>query len=154
MRCLNGDWSFTFVSSIPRIICRCWTILHAGKENTTEDYLVAGRGVHPALAALSAVSTWNSGFMFVGIIGFTWKMGYSVFWTAFASLLVRLLHGFGFTNLFKKKQANEGLDHFPRWFHPQQTHLKQDLQPLFRLYSCPFMQRHNSLRRKSSRANA
>ena len=27
------------------------------KENTTEDYLVAGRGVHPALAALSAVST-------------------------------------------------------------------------------------------------
>ena len=31
------------------------------KEDTTDDYLVAGRGMHPGLAALSAVSTWNSG---------------------------------------------------------------------------------------------
>ena len=68
-----------------------WTIRGVGlssmrvKENTTEDYLVAGRGVRTALAALTAVSTWNSGYMFVGIIGFTWVMGYSVFWTAFAS---------------------------------------------------------------------
>ena len=29
------------------------------KKDTTDDYLVAGRGMHPALAALSAVSTWN-----------------------------------------------------------------------------------------------
>ena len=29
------------------------------KEDTTDDYLVAGRGMHPALAALSAVSTWK-----------------------------------------------------------------------------------------------
>ena len=29
------------------------------KEDTTDDYLVASRGMHPALAALSAVSTWN-----------------------------------------------------------------------------------------------
>ena len=41
------------------------------KEDTTDDYLVAGRGMHPALAALSAVSTWNSGYMFIGFIGFT-----------------------------------------------------------------------------------
>ena len=29
------------------------------KKDTTDDYLVAGRGMHPALAALSAVSTWH-----------------------------------------------------------------------------------------------
>ena len=40
------------------------------KTDTTDDYLVAGRGMHPALAALSAVSTWNSGYMFIGFIGF------------------------------------------------------------------------------------
>ena len=40
------------------------------KQDTTDDYLVAGRGMHPALAALSAVSTWNSGYMFIGFIGF------------------------------------------------------------------------------------
>ena len=39
------------------------------KQNNTDDYLVAGRGMHPALAALSAVSTWNSGYMFIGFIG-------------------------------------------------------------------------------------
>ena len=33
------------------------------KQDTTDDYLVAGRGMHPALAALSAVSTWNSGYV-------------------------------------------------------------------------------------------
>ena len=47
------------------------------KQDTTDDYLVAGRGMHPALAALSAVSTWNSGYMFIGFIGFIYLMGYS-----------------------------------------------------------------------------
>lgn len=76
------------------------------KENTTEDYLVAGRGVHPALAALSAVSTWNSGYMFVGIIGFTWVMGYSVFWTAFASTLGQII-AWVWIYKFIQSEANE-----------------------------------------------
>ena len=37
------------------------------KEDTTDDYLVAGRGMHPALAALSAVSTWNYVYWFYRI---------------------------------------------------------------------------------------
>ena len=56
------------------------------KEDTTDDYLVAGRGMHPALAALSAVSTWNSGYMFIGFIGFTFTMGYSIIWIALGSM--------------------------------------------------------------------
>ena len=56
------------------------------KEDTTDDYLVAGRGMHPALAALSAVSTWNSGYMFIGFIGFTFTMGYSIVWIALGSM--------------------------------------------------------------------
>ena len=61
------------------------------KEDTTDDYLVAGRGMHPALAALSAVSTWNSGYMFIGAIGFTFMMGYNVFWMAILSTLGQVL---------------------------------------------------------------
>ncbi len=61
------------------------------KEDTTDDYLVAGRGMHPALAALSAVSTWNSGYMFIGAVGFTYMMGYNVIWMAVASTLGQLL---------------------------------------------------------------
>ena len=61
------------------------------KKDTTDDYLVAGRGMHPALAALSAVSTWNSGYMFIGAIGFTYLMGYNVIWLAIASTLGQLV---------------------------------------------------------------
>lgn len=57
------------------------------KQNTTDDYLVAGRGMHPALAALSAVSTWNSGYMFIGFIGFTYLMGYSAIWLGLVSTI-------------------------------------------------------------------
>ncbi len=61
------------------------------KEDTTDDYLVAGRGMHPALAALSAVSTWNSGYMFIGAVGFTYLMGYNIIWMAIASTLGQLI---------------------------------------------------------------
>ena len=61
------------------------------KEDTTDDYLVAGRGMHPALAALSAVSTWNSGYMFIGFIGFTYSVGYSAIWIGLASTVGQVL---------------------------------------------------------------
>ena len=61
------------------------------KKDTTDDYLVAGRGMHPALAALSAVSTWNSGYMFIGAVGFTYMMGYNIIWMAVASTLGQLI---------------------------------------------------------------
>ena len=57
------------------------------KQDTTDDYLVAGRGMHPALAALSAVSTWNSGYMFIGFIGFTYVMGFNVLWLGIVSTI-------------------------------------------------------------------
>ena len=50
------------------------------KTETTEDYLVASRSVNPWLVALSAVSTNNSGYMFIGLIGFTYQMGLGAFW--------------------------------------------------------------------------
>jgi sodium/proline symporter len=50
------------------------------KSNTSEDYLVASRNIHPWLAALSAVATNNSGFMFIGLIGTTFSEGLSAMW--------------------------------------------------------------------------
>ena len=61
------------------------------KEDTTDDYLVAGRGMNPALAALSAVSTWNSGYMFIGFIGFTYTMGYSIIWIGLGSMVGQII---------------------------------------------------------------
>ncbi len=50
------------------------------KQSTTEDYLLAGRSVSPMLVALSTVATMSSGFMFIGQIGFTYRLGLASMW--------------------------------------------------------------------------
>ncbi|MFN3197342.1 MAG: sodium/proline symporter [Bradymonadia bacterium] len=57
------------------------------KQTTTEDYLVASRNIPPWLVALSAVSTNNSGYMFVGLIGFTYAYGLSSIWLSLGWLV-------------------------------------------------------------------
>src|SRR5690606_17563508 len=49
-------------------------------QSTNKDYLMAGRSVKPWLVALSAVSTNNSGYMFIGQIGYTFLQGLSSIW--------------------------------------------------------------------------
>ncbi len=49
-------------------------------EGTNQDYLLAGHSVKPWLVALSAVATNNSGYMFVGQIGYTYDVGLSSIW--------------------------------------------------------------------------
>ncbi|MCA9534369.1 MAG: sodium/proline symporter [Myxococcales bacterium] len=44
-------------------------------SDSVDDYLLAGRDVHPWLAGLSAVATNNSGFMFVGLLGYAYSSG-------------------------------------------------------------------------------
>lgn len=53
------------------------------KKSTTEDYLLAGKNVKPWMVALSAVSTNNSGYMFIGMIGYTYTYGLSSVWLMF-----------------------------------------------------------------------
>ncbi len=50
---------------------------------TTKDYLLASSTVKPWLAGLSAIATSNSGFMFVGMIGYTYFHGVSSVWLMF-----------------------------------------------------------------------
>jgi sodium/proline symporter len=47
---------------------------------SSEDYLLAGREVHPWVMALSMLSTNYSGFMFIGYIGYTFSHGISSIW--------------------------------------------------------------------------
>jgi sodium/proline symporter len=50
-----------------------------GKQ-TGADYLLCSQSVPPWLVALSAVATNNSGYMFIGMIGFTYTYGLSSIW--------------------------------------------------------------------------
>jgi sodium/proline symporter len=49
-------------------------------QNTTDDYLLASRNVNPWLTALSAMSTGQSGFLFLGQVGFAYEIGISSIW--------------------------------------------------------------------------
>src|SRR5690606_510131 len=50
------------------------------RRAATRDYLLAGRNVSPWLTALSSVATNNSGFMFIGLIGFAYESGVQAVW--------------------------------------------------------------------------
>ncbi len=52
-------------------------------RRSAEDYLVASKGIPAWLAGLSAVATNNSGFMFIGMIGLTYKTGLPSIWLMF-----------------------------------------------------------------------
>ncbi len=45
-----------------------------------KDYYLAGSSVSPWLVGLSAVATNNSGYMFIGVIGFTYAVGLPAIW--------------------------------------------------------------------------
>jgi len=79
------------------------------KEDTTDDYLVAGRGMHPALAALSAVSTWNSGYMFIGFIGFTYVMGLNAFWLSVVSTIGQVVAWAWLYKFIQKEGQERGI---------------------------------------------
>jgi len=50
------------------------------KKKTPQDYLIASRSVAPWLSALSTVATNNSGFMFIGMIAYTYRLGIESMW--------------------------------------------------------------------------
>lgn len=64
------------------------------RKSTTADYLLAGSSVKPWLVALSAVATNNSGYMFIGMIGFTYSTGLSSIWLMIGWILGDLLMSF------------------------------------------------------------
>lgn len=49
-------------------------------KGTGHDYYLAGASVKPWLTGLSAVATNNSGYMFIGVIGYTYVTGLPAIW--------------------------------------------------------------------------
>ena len=49
-------------------------------RGTKSDYYLASRSIPPALVGLSAVATNNSGYMFIGVIGYTYSTGLASIW--------------------------------------------------------------------------
>ncbi len=71
-------------------------------KKTSGDYLLAGSSVKPWLVGLSAVATQNSGWMFIGQIGFTYAVGLHSIW-----LMIGWITGDLFTSFFVHKRLRE-----------------------------------------------
>lgn len=56
-------------------------------KGTSNDYYLASHSISPALTGLSAVATNNSGYMFIGVIGYTYVAGLSSIWLMLGWLL-------------------------------------------------------------------
>lgn len=56
-------------------------------RGTKQDYYLASNDVPASLVGLSAVATNNSGYMFIGVIGYTYSTGLAAMWLMVAWLL-------------------------------------------------------------------
>ncbi|MBB64623.1 MAG: sodium:proline symporter [Waddliaceae bacterium] len=63
-------------------------------KGTTSDYLMARQSVSAPVVALSAVSTNNSGYMFIGMIGYTYHIGLSSIWLMIGWIVGDLVSSF------------------------------------------------------------
>lgn len=77
-------WSFIIVMTL---LTLSGAMAMIRKRKTPEDYLVASRRVKPWLTALSTVATNNSGFMFIGMIAYTYRFGLESVWIMFGWVL-------------------------------------------------------------------
>jgi len=80
----SAVWSFTILLLL---ITFAGAMSFIRRRRTTGDYLVASRQVKPWLSALSAVATNNSGFMFIGMIAFSYRVGLESIWMAIGWIL-------------------------------------------------------------------
>jgi SSS family transporter len=62
----------------------CFTLIGMSSawrsRGTRHDYYLADGSIKPWLVGLSAVATNNSGYMFIGVIGYTYATGFPAFW--------------------------------------------------------------------------
>lgn len=70
-------------------------------RGTKQDYYIASGAVQPWLVGLSAVATNNSGYMFIGVIGYTYATGMAAFW-----LMVGWIAGDFLASLYIHRRLN------------------------------------------------
>ncbi len=71
-------------------------------RNSREDYYLASSSIPPWLVGLSAMATNNSGYMFIGVIGYTYATGLAAIW-----LMIGWIAGDYLASLFVHRRLRE-----------------------------------------------
>lgn len=86
---------------------------HRHARSSSSDYLMASSSVKPWLAGLSAVATNNSGYMFIGVIGYTYTTGLPAVWLMVGWLLGDFIMSSFIHRRLRERTANTGQNTFP-----------------------------------------
>jgi SSS family solute:Na+ symporter/sodium/proline symporter len=73
----------------------------AKSKGTKSDYYLADQSISSLMSGLSAVATNNSGYMFIGVIGYTYTVGLAAIW-----LMIGWITGDFLASLFIHKQLH------------------------------------------------
>ena len=97
-------------------------------RGTPADYYLASSAVHPALVGLSAVATNNSGYMFIGVIGYTYATGLASVWLMIGWIAGDLLGSLMVHRQLRRATGHTGEVTFPgvvaRWTGLRQRWLR------------------------------
>ncbi len=104
--------------------------LWASRHNSNaHEYLLAGQNVQPWLIALSAVATNNSGYMFIGVVGYTYVFGLSALWIPAGIILGDFLASLFIHKKLRVVSEDEAALSFPevlsKWGGTNYLHLRR-----------------------------
>ena len=71
--------AWSFLAFLAAFVLIGLSSLYANTHRS-DDYYLASNTVKPWLVGLSAVATNNSGYMFIGVIGYTYTVGVAHMW--------------------------------------------------------------------------
>ncbi|MDZ7827009.1 MAG: sodium/proline symporter [Gammaproteobacteria bacterium] len=83
------------------------------KHEDVNDYLTAGYSTPAWIIGLSSVATNNSGYMFIGLVGYTWVAGVSAFWVALGWLVGDWLVWLGFHRRLREYSEKHPVNTIP-----------------------------------------
>ena len=83
-------------------------------SKSTYDYLMANQDIPPFFVAMSAIATNNSGYMFVGMIGYTYLYGLSSIW-----LLIGWIAGDFCASLYIHKKIRMAAGQYTAMSYPE-----------------------------------
>ena len=99
-------------------------------QNTTEDYLLAGKSVNPWLAGLSGVASTCSGFMFIGLMGATFQSGVYIFWFILGLIMGNLCYWYLMAEKFFVTSAASNANTIPEFISSNGKKAMPTLQAL------------------------
>ena len=130
---------FVFLKGFCKIFVFIGILSTLKNRHTSADYLLAGQSVKPWLVALSAVATNNSGYMFIGMIGYTYMVGLSSIWLMVGWIFGDFLASLTIYSRLRKAAGRTGAMSYSHVLSAWQGSNQAHLQKIIALVSLAFL---------------